>query len=185
MTFKLTALGFMAYLLYSNYAKDRGRYPNPKVIHALSMVIFVLLGSGSFKAVTSLFQHFSRFKEYYSVDLGPLPAGLNFAAAALGSITDLVLFLVVYKAAQRDQTAIAVFRYTLLASIPFGIINAYRGVLSSDLLASPNISLVLAAGTIVTLKLGLFVLYGSHWMRPFLASPAGMTTSEGNWKEQV
>jgi hypothetical protein len=183
MTFKLTALGFMAYLLYSNYAKDKGRYLNPKIIHALSMVIFVLLGAGSFKAVTSQFQHFSRFKEHYSAELGPLPAELNFAAAALGSIADLVLFLAVYQAAQRNRTAIAVFRYTLLASIPFGIINAYRGVLSTDLVASPNISLVLAAGTIVALKLGLFVLYGSHWMRPFLTSPAGVTTSEGNWKE--
>ena len=180
MTFKLTALGFMAYLLYSNYAKDRGRYLNPKIIHALSMVIFVLLGSGSFKAVTSLFQYFTQFKEYYSVELGPLPAEFNFAAAALGSIADLVLFLAVYRAAQRNQTAIAVFRYTLLASVPFGIINAYRGVLSTDLVASPNVSLVLAAGTIVALKLGLFVLYGSHWMQSFLTSPAGATPSDGN-----
>lgn len=183
MTFKLTGLGFLAYLLYSNYAKDSGRYTNPKVIHALSMGIFVLLGSGSFKAVTSQFQHFSSFKEHYSVELGPLPAELNFAAAGLGSIADLVLFLSVFKAALRNQTALAVFRYTLLVSIPFGIINAYRGVLNTDASASPNISLLLAAGTIVALKLGLFVLYGTHWMRPFLTSLAGVSTSESNWKE--
>lgn len=183
--FSFLSLALMAYLLYANFAKDKGSHTMPKVVHALAMSLFVLLGSGSFKAVTSQFQHFTRFKEHYSIGLGPIPAELNFAAASLGSITDLVLFLAVFKAAQRIPTAITIFRFTLLASIPFGIVNAYRGYLSTDLSASPNIALVIAAVMIITLKLGLFVLYGSRWMNAFLASPTGVTTSEDTWKEQA
>lgn len=175
MFFTAFSLIVLALTLYRNYAKDPGTHRRAKVIHALALVFIVLLGVGSFATVASQIRHFDSFRAHYDVPLGPLPGELNFLAAMLGGLFDLVLFLAAFAAAQRKAPAISVIRIVLLASIPTAFINFHRGFGPAAGVAD-HTSLMVAVAVVLVLKLGLFVLYGTRTMKAFVAFAAPQGT---------
>lgn len=175
MVFTGFSLLILALTLYRNYAQDPGAHRRAKVLHALALAFIVLLAAGSFATVTSQIRHFDSFREHYDQPLGLLPGVVNFLAALLGGLFDLILFLAAFAAAQRKAMAIAVIRIVLLASIPAAFINFHRGF-GPAAGVDENTSLMVAAVVLPTLKLGLFVLYGTRKMKAFVASEAPQGT---------
>ena len=165
----------LALTLYMNYAQDPGAHRRAKVLHALALAFIVLLGAGSFAMVASQIPHFDRFREHYDVPSGPLPGVVYFLSALLGGLFDLILFLAAFAAAQRKAMAVAVIRIVLLASIPVAFINIHRGLGPSASVVE-HTSLKVAVAVVLSLKLGLFILYGTRKMKAFVASEA----SQGN-----
>ncbi len=171
MFFTAFSLIVLALTLYRNYAQDPGAHRRAKWMHALALAFIVLLGVGSFATVASQIRHFDSFRAHYDVPLGPLPGELNFLAALLGGLFDLVLFLAAFAAAQRKAMAITVIRIVLLASIPAAFINFHRGFGPSAGVAE-HTSLMVAVTVVLAVKLGLFLLYGTRWMKAFVAKVA-------------
>lgn len=185
MTFRIVTLLFLAYLLFLNYAKDKGSYTRAKVVHALALAYVVLTNAGSFKTLASQVQHFSSFKAHHSVPVGFISAQLNFISVLLAAIFGLVLLLTALMVAQRNPIAVRIFRITLLVSLPISVIGFYRGFLS-ETAALPDKAVLLIAVTVMgAIKLGLFFLYGTSFMREFLNSPSGGIKSGNSWKEQA
>lgn len=171
MFFTAFSLLFLALTLYRNSGQDRGAHRRAKVLHALALAFIVLFAAGSFATVASQIRHFDSFREHYDVPLGPLPGVVNFLSALLGGVFDLVLFLAAFAAAQRKAMAIKLIRIVLLASIPVAFVNFHRGFGPSAGVAE-HTSLIVVIAIVLTLKLGLFILYGTRMMKAFVASEA-------------
>ena len=171
MFFTAFSLIILALTLYRNYAQDPGAHHRAKVLHALALALIVLLAAGSFATVASQIRHFDSFREHYDVPFGPLPGVVNFLSALLGGLFDLVLFLAAFAAAQRKAKAIALIRVVLLASIPVAFINFHRGFGPGAGVAD-HTSIMIAVAVVLAVKLGLFLLYGTRWMKAFVAKVA-------------
>ncbi len=182
MVFTLLSLIVLAVLLATNYAKDKGSHNRAKVLHALALAFAVLMGAVSFGVVASQVQHFTAFAQHYSHAVGWVPGPLNLAAAVLVPVCKTLLFLAAFAATQRNAIAVRIFRGVLLASIPALVIGVYVQTHTSTV---TSISLLIATIVMGSIKLGLFFLYGTRFMREFLASRAGAAQGDHSWNEQA
>jgi hypothetical protein len=183
MTFTIVALLFLAYSLFINYTKDKGSHTRAKVVHAVALTFVVLMNAGSFNTLTSQVRHFSSFKAYHSVRMGLIPAQVNFISVLLAAIFGVILLFAALKAAQRDPMAVRIFRIALVASIPISVISFYRGFLSETSALSDQVVLLIAVLVMSIIKLGLFFLYRTRFMREFLASTAGVAKGGSSREE--
>lgn len=183
MVLTIILLALTANTLYRDFQKDKGAHTKAKVTQAIVLGYVIVMYTSAISLAGSLVRQFPEFQAKLQVPVGVLSADLNLGAALVQEVLSIILLFAAFSVARRKLTAVSIFRAVLLVSIPTEVISFYRAFETAASGFPTWAVLLLGLILACVINLGIYLIYGSRYMRDFLRGPVdtepAMAPTEG------
>lgn len=163
-------LALAAFLLFRDYARDKGQHTAAKVVHAAVIALFIWLHTYTLQQIAWLVDFIVAHRPDDLVFIGGVPGWLRMV---INEVLHLLLLLAAFAMVRRARWAVRAFRVLLLVSVPVKVIFFHDNHLEASGTAPGWVMMGLWMLTITTIFGGIALLYGTRFMRAFFNSPAG------------
>ncbi len=167
--FAIIALIIMAFGLFRDFKRDKGKNKKAKTFHTILLTLLILAFAGSFGKIGWLIRNFDKTKQLFGNEIGILSGNVNLLIFYSNLVLSLIVLVFAYQMINRKENA----RKKLLIFLPIlAIPSVFQFYISwmkagDDALFNDLVILLIGAIVIGTITFIYLKVYGSNFMKIF------------------